>query len=286
MNLPQLTATRFFAAFGIVIYHFGVLVPSVAPFDIPWVHDLFSYSCLGVSYFFVLSGFIMAVVYYQPTRTLDRRRYWVARFARIYPLYALGLVLALIYPLLPLGESFQALTHTGSARASLRMVYEHITSHDPTAVALNFSLLQAWVHGYSMTINPPGWSLSIEALFYLSFPLVLHVAYRLGIRALVAVALGIWVFSLVFQMALIRPGDYWLQFPLMNFNVFIFGFTTGVLFLKTAQRGAAQRGAARQELADARRWQWALGVLALSCIGLVVLVPGLQAYLGAFMNPV
>ncbi|MCY7351604.1 MAG: hypothetical protein LH606_13210, partial [Cytophagaceae bacterium] len=101
-----------------------------------------------------------------------------------------------------------------------------------------------------------------------------------------AVALGIWVFSLVFQMALIRPGDYWLQFPLMNFNVFIFGFTTGVLFLKTARRGAAQRGAARQELADARRWQWALGALALSCIGLVVLVPGLQAYLGAFMNPV
>lgn len=253
MNLPQLTATRFFAAFAIVVFHFGVFGQAVVPFSVPWVARVFSYSYLGVNYFFVLSGFIMAVVYYQPGRRLDRRRYAVARLARIYPLYALAALLALLHPLLPPGDTFRALTHTGSGRATLQGLVDFFGNWDFNAVVLNFTLLQAWVHGYSMTVNSPGWSLSVEALFYLSLPGLLWLSYRLSLRALVALTLVVWVGSVVVQVAFIPPGDYGLHFPLTNFNVFLFGLTTGILFRKSV--------GGEFTASESRRWTWALAGL-------------------------
>ncbi len=279
MNLPQLTATRFFAAFAIVVFHFGVFGQSVVPFSVPWVNKAFSYSYLGVNYFFVLSGFIMAVVYYQPGRVLDRRRYWVARFARIYPLYALAALLALLHPLLPPGEFFQTISHTGSVRASLRALFDAVAQWDFNAIALNFSLLQAWVYGYSMTVNSPGWSLSVEAFFYLSLPFLLRLSYQLSMRNWVLLTLAVWVISISLQVALIRPGDYWLHFPPTNFNVFLFGLTTGILFRKSVGGEFSP--------SEKRAWQGSLAALAVACLAVVFAVPALEPYLSVgILNPV
>jgi peptidoglycan/LPS O-acetylase OafA/YrhL len=279
MNLPQLTATRFFAAFAIVVFHFGVFGQHVVPFNVPWVHRVFSFSYLGVNYFFVLSGFIMAVVYYQPGRVLDRRRYWVARFARIYPLYALAGLLALIQPLLPPGDFFHAFAHTGSVRASARALYDAVAHWDFGGILLHFGLLQAWVYGYSMRVNSPGWSLSVEAFFYLSLPLLLRLSYRLSWRGLVALTLAVWVASIGLQVALIRPGDYWLHFPLTNLNVFLFGLTTGILFRKSVSGEFSET--------HARVWWRGLTALAGVSLALVFTVPALEPYLSVgIFNPV
>lgn len=279
MNLPQLTATRFFAAFAIVVFHFGVFGQAVWPFEVPWVRAVFQFSYLGVNYFFVLSGFIMAVVYYQPGRTLDRRRYWVARFARIYPLYALAGLLALLLPLLPPGETFRALAGAGSPGGVARGLRNVVGTWDFTGIALHFSLLQAWVYGYSMAVNAPGWSLSVEAFFYLCLPLLLPIAYRLSVRNLVVLTLAVWVFSMVVQVAFIRPGDYWLHFPPTNLNVFLFGLTTGILFRKSVGGDFSEK--------QTRAWQLALGALAVASLALVFGIPVLKPYLSVgILNPV
>ena len=51
---------------------------------------------VGVSFFFVLSGFIIAYNYQEKLleKTATKRTFWVARLARIYPLHLLTLLIA------------------------------------------------------------------------------------------------------------------------------------------------------------------------------------------------
>jgi peptidoglycan/LPS O-acetylase OafA/YrhL len=147
MQLRQLTFLRFVAAAGVVVFHYGTQAPSLA-----WGLPYWKIANAAVSFFFFFSGFILGHVYGR--RPIARRAdFYVARAARILPLYALALLAAAIF-------------HT--RRGSL----------DWDALALNALLLQAWVPGYSQTINAPGWSLSVEMFFYLSFPLLLPVVAR------------------------------------------------------------------------------------------------------------
>ena len=52
---------------------------------------------ISVSYFILLSGFVLAYNYAERARNgeLDRKRFWEARFTRIYPIYFLSLLLSL-----------------------------------------------------------------------------------------------------------------------------------------------------------------------------------------------
>jgi peptidoglycan/LPS O-acetylase OafA/YrhL len=47
-----------------------------------------------VSFFFLLSGYVLSFVYLGKGRAVDTRRFFVARFARLYPLYFAVLILS------------------------------------------------------------------------------------------------------------------------------------------------------------------------------------------------
>ena len=85
-QLDALTGSRFVAAYAILILHgtaFGYTLPS-------WLN-----LSQAVSYFFVLSGFILGYRYPAlPDRHAVARFYW-ARFARIWPMLFLTLMLSL-----------------------------------------------------------------------------------------------------------------------------------------------------------------------------------------------
>jgi peptidoglycan/LPS O-acetylase OafA/YrhL len=51
----------------------------------------------SVSFFILLSGFVLAYNYAARARTgeLDKVRFWKARFTRLYPIYLLSLLLSL-----------------------------------------------------------------------------------------------------------------------------------------------------------------------------------------------
>lgn len=163
-KIDSLTSLRFFAAAAIVVYHsrghFGIPVDNLKPFELSQ----------GVSFFFVLSGFILTMVYGDklklpsPTRAQAVRSFLVARLARIWPLHVATLLLfASILP-----------SHfAGSLTAPHLLV--------------SLGLLQSWVpcNDYNFAFNGVSWSLSTELFFYLAFPLLVIDYERKWLRNLI-----------------------------------------------------------------------------------------------------
>jgi peptidoglycan/LPS O-acetylase OafA/YrhL len=117
-----------------------------------------------VDIFFVLSGFILTMIYstwFDPG--VNRSSYFKfmrKRLARIYPLQAFMLTLIAGFVLIA------TLSHVQLANGLDRFSW-------PT-LPLNFLLIHAW--GFDSeggTWNPPSWSISIEFLAYLLFPFFL-----------------------------------------------------------------------------------------------------------------
>lgn len=86
--LPSLTSLRFFAALHVFLFHLYAIKILVLP-GILGSLQLIGY--VGVSLFFVLSGFIL--VYVNSGREMRAGRFWRERFARIYPAYLFSLLL-------------------------------------------------------------------------------------------------------------------------------------------------------------------------------------------------
>lgn len=92
-ELDWLTALRIFAALWVVIHHFGIGIhgsPRIGWFSLP---AFLEQGSMGVGVFFVLSGFILSHAYSNKPG-FSAKAFLVNRFARIYPVYALALVLA------------------------------------------------------------------------------------------------------------------------------------------------------------------------------------------------
>ena len=139
-KIDQLTSLRFFAAFMIVIHHSQGLF-GIKPTGINFGQ--------GVSFFFVLSGFILTYVY----PILDTRNeiwlFWKARIARIWPAYFVGFLL--VFWLLGSGWD------------------------NKTAIAYVL-MVQAWIpySKYYFSYNAVGWSVSTELFFYTMFPILIY----------------------------------------------------------------------------------------------------------------
>jgi peptidoglycan/LPS O-acetylase OafA/YrhL len=93
-KLDALTTTRFVAALSVVFYHGGDGLSLLGLFPI---NPLLTSGVAAVNYFFVLSGFVMALAYHRPGQKFDFRSYWMARFSRIYPLYLFSFIIICLY---------------------------------------------------------------------------------------------------------------------------------------------------------------------------------------------
>ena len=95
--LTPLTSLRFLAASLVLLFHALDSFPQASVLQLPRpMLNVLESGFIGVSVFFILSGFILGYNYlamdFAPPRA--RRQFWAARFARIYPVYLLGMVLA------------------------------------------------------------------------------------------------------------------------------------------------------------------------------------------------
>ncbi len=180
--LNALTGLRLFLALNIMNYHFGLEQFKNAP---AFLKNIAEAGHVGVNLFFVMTGFILSYVYLdaKSAKPLNARRFWIARFSRLYPVYVLGLLLWL--PFLP-----------------QKIQDEKLTGFTIFGVLLSVpSLTQAWFPGAACQWNCPGWSASTDAFFYLVFPLVAAFLYpRIQFDRpwkIVAWVGGLWLASLV-----------------------------------------------------------------------------------------
>lgn len=189
--LKALTGLRCFAAINIVLFHFSnplwfnfnFSVPSPfssSPFIVRIIlAPVVNAGFISVSYFILLSGFVLGYNYNERARNgeLDRKRFWEARFTRIYPIYLLSLLLAL-----------------GNLRAEYAT---HTHAMFWTGVVLTPLLLQGFIPAVATFLNTPAWTMSAEAFYYFIFPWLARGKKPERMRPYLAKMAGVWVLGLV-----------------------------------------------------------------------------------------
>ena len=145
-----------------VLYHFAGPIAERGPH---FVSTLVGSGFIAVSFFYVLSGFVLSYSYVNRAGEMrgSHRSFWAARFARIYPAYLLAFLLAAPFNIL----GTLRVNHFSTAMAKLL-----------SGAAVVLTMQQAWTPWTAWYWNYPAWSVSAEAFFYLVFPFA-----ALGLRA-------------------------------------------------------------------------------------------------------
>ncbi|MEC5172537.1 acyltransferase [Chryseobacterium nepalense] len=211
MKISQITFTRFIAAMAIVISHFN---KDLFLYKIRFISDIFLRANVGVSYFFILSGFIMIVAYHRKEK-IGYLDFYRNRVARIYPLYIVGLLLYFF---------------TRYSDVSFYKTFLYLFG------------IQSWIPGKALILNFPGWSISVEFLFYLIFPWLYNYLYSKGNKSIWIIAVLIWIGTQVFSNLYINSPAYKgphteshefsHYFPLWHINEFLIGNIAGLFFVK------------------------------------------------------
>lgn len=212
-RLPSLTGTRFLAAFFVLGFHLaisGLFAPGPA-LDV--LEAAFAQGAIGVSFFFVLSGFVLT----WSARVGDTSpRFWRRRWAKIFPNHLVTWAVALV-----------GLVATGRV----------VLADEALAT---FFLVQAWwpTERVFFGVNTVSWSLSAEAFFYLCFPALFLALRRLAPDRLwwVAGVAGLAVMAVPLA-AQALPADlrYWFVFvfPLTR----CLEFALGMLMARILREG-------------------------------------------------
>lgn len=169
----------------------------------------FRIGAAGVDIFFVISGFVMAMIYW---RLHDRSPgvFWTKRLIRIFPIYWLvtsaALLLYLVNP---------ALVNANSG---------------PTSIWRSYTLIPELQARTTQLLIGPAWSLSFEFYFYTLFAGVFAFSQRsVGL----AVAVSVLVLLALGSLSGLAP-SYLLTSPLLL--EFAFGIVVFALYTRTAGR--------------------------------------------------
>lgn len=145
--IPALTSLRAIAAFMVFLHHFNFL----PTFDNTFLRLFYFQGYVGVSLFFILSGFLIHRNYIQNLNSLDKnsitkflKNYFLNRFARVYPMYFLILII----------------TFASYGVTSLYHWSIHLT------------FLKGFSNMHKFTGVATAWSLTVEECFYFLFPIL------------------------------------------------------------------------------------------------------------------
>lgn len=213
-NIESLTALRFFVAFLIVCHHY-ITIDSF-----PFLEQIFRNGQIMVDLFFILSGFILAHVYFNYDTVL-LSSFYTKRLARIYPLYLIALLIAIPIFIIKLPVR------------SIGII--------ATTISVNIFALQAWFPARPfIELHCPLWAVSVEIFFYFLFPFIVKVIKRIKIKKLPAFYLIFICLVLLLIHAMLNvlayrvfPGDVMLfgmkrvfvlgWLPIVNLPLFLIG---------------------------------------------------------------
>lgn len=221
MIIKSLTSFRFVAAFMVYLTH------SISVF-----RD-YQFGYVGVSFFFVLSGFILVYNYHSKFAELNKdtiKKFYIARLAKIYPVHLLTLFLSIPYMLITYLYFSRAmptgLDVVSSFAANILMLHSFIP--------LPFGTMP-----YSF--NLVSWSLSDELFFYLIFPFIVYILLKFKVNnsalrnlftaiLFFAAIIGVTALSSLFRE--VKAEDWFLYvFPFFRSLDFIMGILIGLIFV-------------------------------------------------------
>ena len=214
--LPILDLFRLFAALLVVLVHYEIIFGQFVVYG--------SLGTTALSWFFILSGFIITYSYPDFDSFSDLKRFYVHRFIRIYPVYFLAVLVSAIFVsggVTALGDQFFE-----QVRRPFEISYDlpQVKDSEFWAISalrhLTFTQSLSSVETLKLVFNGPLWSLVLEVYFYLVFPLLLILLKPMKSLSRIAIAL---IFGYVLQFLLIQ---YFLpdveSFNVMNLNVPIY----------------------------------------------------------------
>jgi peptidoglycan/LPS O-acetylase OafA/YrhL len=183
-----------------------------------WFHEnILKEGFIGVSFFFILSGFILAYNYRDAiiNKKIVKANFYIARLARIYPLHLLTLLIAV--PLTLQIPKFDLVLWTKQ-------------------LVFNSTLTQSLIpiKKIYFSFNSPSWSISNELFFYLFFPLLIVLIFKLKKQRYSIGFLLPFLLLLPILTALISP-KYYKDLFYVNPFFRIFDFIIGILLFELYQ---------------------------------------------------
>ena len=196
--LPALTGLRTLLALTILMFHFtpGGLTwdrhPSVT------LYPLIDIGYVFVSFFFLISGFILSYNYAHREGGVRKLDFWMARFSRLYPVYLLTMLISL--PML--GLEWRSRPH-GEFWAGL---------------TLTPLLMQGFFPHLATFWNTVSWTLSCEVVLYIAFPWLLKLRWPEAPLKLAAMVIGFWALGLMPHTAYLLLNPDHLQGPATRYS--------------------------------------------------------------------
>ncbi len=237
----------------VMIYH---TAPNYPQFDrVPWLKDMTSMGLFATSTFFVLSGFLLAHVYFNNNEMREpAKSFWVKRFCNLYPIHIVALALSVLVLLLmhqlsipPNGPGatprfviYDTNDISGQTHPEL---YRHYMSDKELVfnAVLQLFMLQAWNPLY-LTFNAPLWSLSTLFFFYLVFPFAASRLLQVRhVKTAIAVLCALYLLPPLFVVSHALWGIPWTgllqRFPPLRLPEFLCGILCYSLFRSHQRQG-------------------------------------------------
>ena len=191
LEINSLTSLRAFAALYVLSMHFdGAFGPITYP--IHYFSPILSSGYIGVDMFFILSGFIMYLIYERSLKNITKtqvRKFLIARFARIYPIHLFTLSIWLLIMVIVTAGQSQPTPH-GGFYSQENTIFSFLT---------NLLLIHSWGIHDKMTWNGISWSISAEWFAYLLFPALVYALRPVtSSRAALSVATAAFVVLVAF----------------------------------------------------------------------------------------
>ena len=186
---PSLTGARWWAAMLVYVLHALVFLP-VYPFQkselFRQIHTVvpMQLGSAGVTFFFILSGFLIYWSNSEVSGVSDALYYCRRRLTKIFPMHLITMVMFVL----------ASATVTASS-ITWALSFDRLKVWLPNAL-----LIHTWNPDWAVLggMNVPSWSLCAEMLFYLTFPLFVPLVRRVrgrgnwwALGAMFAVSLGI-----------------------------------------------------------------------------------------------
>ncbi|MEU4390543.1 acyltransferase [Kribbella sp. NPDC023855] len=206
-RVESLTGLRWWAAFFVFAHHMTNLAP------LP-IHDFLKYGTSGVTFFFVLSGFVLTWSAQPGTKV---RTFYRRRFARIWPAHIVALVPAMFvfYRFDPPENMWW------------------IKPFSITVLVLSVFLLQGWSNDSAILYggNPASWTLSVEAFFYAYFPFMQRATVKLKRTGGFILCVSVIVIGVAYRLALFHFKDVVpvLPQPVLHSVAFLFGIGLAIM---------------------------------------------------------